>query len=113
MRRATKLKIEFFKELLLDGWSVRQALKKAHLGRSSYIRYYNEIFTPEFKEELERRRFLWVRELEDSFLKPKPSPFKESLNRVFNGKPTPLTPEKRRRFIEFLKWYLSRYYLTQ
>jgi len=55
MHRLTRLKIEIFKALLLDGWSVSQALKATRLGRSSYIKYFNEIFTSDFVGELEHR----------------------------------------------------------
>jgi len=52
MRELTKRKIELFKKLLLDGFSVSQALKTCHLGRSSYKRYWSFIFDEDFVKAL-------------------------------------------------------------
>jgi len=52
MRELTKHKIDLFKKLLLDGFSVSQALKTCHLGRQTYARYRDLIFDESFIKAL-------------------------------------------------------------
>jgi ACT domain-containing protein len=52
MRELTKHKIELFKKLLLNGFSVSEALKVCHLGRQTYARYRRQIFDESFVRAL-------------------------------------------------------------
>ena len=58
------------------------------LGRNSYIRYYDQIFTAEFRKELKRRRELLVAMANlpyyfEYYLKRKlPEPFEEKLDKI-------------------------------
>ena len=54
MRELTKHKIELFKKLLLNGFSVSEALKVCHLGRQTYARYRDLIFGESFIKTLTR-----------------------------------------------------------
>jgi|YelNatPaOPRAMG01_1025707.scaffolds.fasta_scaffold328897_1 ACT domain-containing protein len=54
MRELTKHKIELFKKLLLNGFSVSEALKVCHLGRQTYARYRDLIFDESFIKTLTR-----------------------------------------------------------
>jgi len=60
LREKTKQKIFDVQKYLTDGYSVRQSLKLARLGYSSYKKYRDLIFTPQVLKYLEVNRELYI-----------------------------------------------------